>query len=64
MAVCEFTGHGTHTGPLQGAQGTIPASGKKVDLKCLEVFQFRAGKIARARMYYDSGSLLRQVGAM
>lgn len=64
MVVCEFTGHGTQTGPLKGAQGTIPASGKKVDLKCLEVFQFRGGKIARTRMYYDSGSLLRQVGAM
>jgi steroid delta-isomerase-like uncharacterized protein len=64
MVVTEFTGHGTQTGPLTGAAGTIPASGKKVDLKCLEVLQFRGGKIARARMYYDSGSLLRQVGAM
>ncbi len=64
MVVTEFTGHGTHQGPLTGAQGTIPASGRKVDLKCLEVLQFRGGKITRARMYYDSGSLLRQVGAM
>jgi steroid delta-isomerase-like uncharacterized protein len=63
MVVTEFTGHGTHTGPLKGAQGTVPASGKKVELKCLEVLQFRGGKIARARMYYDTGSLLRQVGA-
>jgi steroid delta-isomerase-like uncharacterized protein len=64
MVVTEFTGHGTQTGPLKGSAGAIPASGKKVDLKCLEVLQIRGGKIARARMYYDSGSLLRQVGAM
>jgi steroid delta-isomerase-like uncharacterized protein len=63
MVVTEFTGHGTHTGPLKGSGGAIAGTGKKVDLKCLEVFQFRGGKIARARMYYDSGSLLRQIGA-
>ena len=64
MVVTEFTGHGTHTGPLTSTEGSIPATGKKVDLRCVELLRFREGRIVRARFYCDSGSLLRQVGVM
>jgi steroid delta-isomerase-like uncharacterized protein len=64
VVMTEFTGHGTQTGPFTGAKGTVPASGKKVELKCLEVMQCRDGKIVRGRMYYDSGTLMKQIGAM
>ena len=35
-AAVEITWTGTHTGPLQGAGGTIPASGKIVSIPCLQ----------------------------
>jgi steroid delta-isomerase-like uncharacterized protein len=59
----EHTGRGTHTGPLPTPEGEIPASGRPVELKFGEFFQLRDGKIAHFRAYWDSASLMRQIGA-
>ncbi|NOT36606.1 MAG: SnoaL-like domain-containing protein [Saprospiraceae bacterium] len=60
----EFTAIGTHTGPLQTPNGAIPASGKKVELKVSEFWEWKDGKISKITNYQDAVSLLRQIGAM
>ena len=60
--VVEFTGRGTHTGDLTTPSGTIPATGKSLTLQLCDVIEFRDGKITSQRTYFDSGSLLAQLG--
>lgn len=60
--IAEFTGRGTHTGPLKGPAGDVPATGRKVELQCIEVFRFRGGKISESRLYFDAASLMAQLG--
>src|SRR5439155_9405481 len=60
----EFIGRGTHTGPLVGPQGTIPATHKKLDLKFCELFRVKDGQIAEGRLYFDAATLMRQFGLM
>lgn len=62
VVVIEATGRGTHTGPLQGPGGEIPATGKKVEIPYVEVLEFRKGKIARGRLHLDAASFLSQLG--
>jgi ketosteroid isomerase-like protein len=44
---------GTQTGDLVSERGTIPASGKAIDLPFAEVFTMRDGRIARQETYWD-----------
>lgn len=60
----EFIGRGTHTGPLVGPQGTMPATQKKLDLKFCELLRIKDGYIAEARLYFDAATLLRQFGLL
>lgn len=60
----EMTATGTHTGPLQTPMGVIPSSGKKVELKVAEFFEWENGKFTKLANYQDAGSLMRQIGAM
>jgi steroid delta-isomerase-like uncharacterized protein len=62
--VVEFTGRGTHTGTLRTSMGDIPATGKAVTLKLCDVIEFRDGKIVRQRSYFDSGSMMAQLGLL
>lgn len=62
--VVEFTGRGTHTGTLESATGSIPATGKQVTLELCDVWELRDGKVRSLRTYFDSGSLLAQLGLM
>lgn len=64
LVVVEMIARGTHTGPLAAPQGTIPASQKKLTLKVCELFRLEDGLIAESRMYFDSGTLLRQLGVL
>jgi steroid delta-isomerase-like uncharacterized protein len=63
MAALEVTWKGTHTGPLETAEGTIPASGKRQETPSAFVFTFEGGKIKESRLYFDSLTLLKQIGA-
>lgn len=49
---------GTQTGPLFG----LPPTGKPVRLPLTIVFPMRAGKILGERLYFDLGTLQRQLG--
>lgn len=60
--VAEFTGRGTHTGTMVTPTGEIPATGRSVTLKFCDVTQFRDGKIVSQRSYFDSGSMMAQLG--
>jgi len=61
-SVVEFIGRGTHTGPLAGPQGSIPATRNKLELKCCEVLRVKDGQIAEGHVYFDAATLLRQLG--
>lgn len=60
--VVEYTGRGTHTGPLVTSMGEIPATGRSVTLKLCDVVEFRDGLVASQRTYFDSGSMMAQLG--
>ena len=62
-AVLEVTWKGTHTGPLTTAEGTIPASGKSQETPAAIFYTFEGDKIKEARHYFDSLTLLKQIGA-
>jgi steroid delta-isomerase-like uncharacterized protein len=62
-AALEVTWTGTHTGPLATAQGTIPASGKHQETPAAVFFAFEGEKIKASRHYFDSMTLLKQIGA-
>lgn len=60
--VVEFTGRGTHTGTLVTSMGDIPATGRSVTLKLCDVVSFKDDKVVSQRTYFDSGSMMAQLG--
>lgn len=62
--VIEHIGRGTHTGTLRAPGGDLEATGRSVTLELCDVFDFRDGMIRSMRSYFDSASLLMQIGAM
>jgi steroid delta-isomerase-like uncharacterized protein len=62
--VTEHTGRGTHTGPLNTPAGIIQPTGKHVELRFAEVFELRNGKITTMRAYWDTATLMRQLGLL
>jgi steroid delta-isomerase-like uncharacterized protein len=62
-AVLEVTWAGTHNGPLVTAAGTIPASGKRQEVPAAIFYSFDGDKIKASRHYFDTMTLLKQIGA-
>jgi steroid delta-isomerase-like uncharacterized protein len=62
LVAVEFTGRGTHTGTLVTPAGAIPATGRSVTLKFLDVLEFADGKLMAQRNYFDTGSMMTQLG--
>lgn len=60
----EHTGRGVHSGPLMTPAGTIPPTGKPFELSMAEVYRVSNGKIVEMRAYWDTGTLMRQLGLM
>jgi steroid delta-isomerase-like uncharacterized protein len=60
----EHVGRGTHRGPLVGPGGTIPATGRTIELRLAELFHVHEGRITSLHAYYDSASLMRQLGLL
>jgi predicted ester cyclase len=60
--VVEYTETGTHTGPLRSSSGSIPGSGRSVTLNLCDILEIEEGKIRSIRSFFDSGSLLMQIG--
>jgi steroid delta-isomerase-like uncharacterized protein len=63
MVVLEHTWSGTHSGPLETPTGTIPATGKRIDLRACAVIEIAGDKVRLQRHYFDMATLLRQLGA-
>src|SRR6266849_2943185 len=63
MAALEVTWKGTHTGPLETAEGTIPASGKRQETPAAFFLTVEGDKIKESRHYFDLMTLLKQIGA-
>ena len=59
----EITWEGTQTGPLEGPEGTIPASGKRAVVEAVQVVRVSDDKIKENRHFFDMLGLLRQIGA-
>ena len=55
---------GTHTGPLVGPAGTIPATGRAFSFPFVDILQARDGKFVSHRIYWDNVTFLAQLGLM
>ena len=62
-AVLEITWKGTHSGPLNTGKGEIPATGKKIELRAIQVVDVADDRVKSVRQYFDMGTLLQQIGA-
>ena len=62
--VLEITWKGTHTGPLQGPSGMVPATGKQQTTRAGWVLNFDGGKIKDSRHYFDMFSFMQQLGIL
>jgi steroid delta-isomerase-like uncharacterized protein len=60
----EHIGRGTHNGPFVTPAGTIPPTGRRVELLIGEFYELRDGRIARMTVYYDTTAMMRQLGLM
>jgi steroid delta-isomerase-like uncharacterized protein len=63
-AAVEFIGRGTHTGAFPTPFGVIPPSGRTVAIPFNEVHTLRDGKVRRSKSYFDSSTILAQLGAV
>lgn len=64
QVVIEFTGRGTHTGTLVSPMGEIPATNRPVTLQLCDVWRFEGGSAKSVTTYFDTGSLMTQLGLM
>jgi ketosteroid isomerase-like protein len=62
--IVEGTFSGTHTGPLSGPAGDIPASGRHFKLDYADFFKVRDGKVIAHHVYFDQLSFLGQLGVI
>src|SRR5215212_7398196 len=53
---------GTHTGPLRGPQGDIPATGREVLWESADYLKVRDGKVVSWHAYTDTMAMLVQLG--
>jgi len=61
----EWTVFGTHTGPLVMPDGTeLPPTGKRIELKGMELAQLHDGKVAVHHQYWDNMALAGQLGVL
>jgi len=54
---------GTHTGPMQTAEGEIPPTGRAVEMPCCFIGRVSAnGLIAEDRTYFNAAIMMEQLG--
>jgi len=62
--VLEIIREGTHTGELAGAQGSIPATRKRVRIPAVQVVSSKGDKVAETKHYFDQMTMLAQLGVL
>jgi steroid delta-isomerase-like uncharacterized protein len=55
---------GTHSADLPSPQGTMPASGRKIEVRFADYFRTAGGRIVDHRTYWDQMDMASQLGAM
>lgn len=60
----EFTFEGTHQATLSGPGGEIPATGKRLTGRGVQVMVIEDGMIRAVRLYFDQVQVLTQLGLM
>lgn len=55
---------GSHTGPLETPGGTVPATGRRIEVEATLWVAVRGGKATAIRHHLDVLALLQQVGAL
>ena len=60
--VFELTWRGTHTGPMQGPNGEIPATGKSFEMRGCQVIEMDGDRAKVIRHYFDIGTMMSQLG--
>lgn len=61
-AIAEYEIEGTHTGPLLTSRSHIPPTGMEVQLRVCDVLHFEGEEADHIRSYWDTTTLLRQLG--
>ena len=64
IVVVQLALQGTHLRPLHLAAGTLPATGKRIDAPCCDVFELVDGKIKRFDCYPEGSVILTQLGVI
>ena len=62
--VIEYTGRGTQTGTLVSPMGEIAPTNRPVTLQLCDVWRFEGGSAKSVAQYFDSASLMTQLGLM
>ena len=58
--VTEWRWAATHTGTIEADGFELPATGKRISMKGLSVFEFSDGKVASFRQYWDNAAVMAQ----
>ena len=61
-SVAKITGRGTHDAPFVTPQGTVPASGRAIEVDGIVVVTTRNNLIVQEETYWDRASMLQQLG--
>jgi steroid delta-isomerase-like uncharacterized protein len=61
-AVVEFVNRGTQTGTLHSSLGVFPPSGRQMEVRYCSVMRVANGMVVEGRDYYDSASIVKQLG--
>jgi steroid delta-isomerase-like uncharacterized protein len=62
QAVAEVEWEGTHSGPLEGAFGTMPPTNQRGRVKAVLIVRMKDGKIVENHHYFDLLTILSQIG--
>jgi steroid delta-isomerase-like uncharacterized protein len=60
--VLELTWRGTHQGSLETPMGSIPATGKKIEIRAVAIVELKGDKARGQRHFFDMATLLQQLG--
>jgi len=64
VVVVELALQGTHRGPLPTPMGILPATGKRMDAPCCDVFRIVNGKIQSFNCYPSGTVIFAQLGVL
>jgi steroid delta-isomerase-like uncharacterized protein len=62
--VQEFSFDGTHSAPLASPMGEVPATGRTLSGRGVQLIRFEDGLVADTRLYFDQVQVMTQLGLM